>query len=123
MAENHPLDIHLGQRLRLVRNLRGLSQTALAKALKLTFQQVQKYEKGDNRISARTLHQLSHLLNVPRDYFFEGYEDNAHAPADALPQPTASDYRLLADYHAIPDTHLRNALARLIKDIARAHSA
>lgn len=65
-------DAHVGRRLRAARMLAGLSQTRLGQAVGLTFQQIQKYEKGVNRIGASRLQQFSALLNVPPSYFFEG---------------------------------------------------
>jgi transcriptional regulator with XRE-family HTH domain len=67
-----PVDIHVGQKIRTRRNLLGLSQTALADAAGITFQQVQKYEKGVNRVGAGRLQQFSEALGVPPSYFFEG---------------------------------------------------
>ncbi len=67
----NPIDIHVGSRLRLRRNLLGISQTDLGKAFGVTFQQVQKYEKGTNRISASRLFNLSRVLDVPISFFFE----------------------------------------------------
>jgi transcriptional regulator with XRE-family HTH domain len=66
-----PVDVHVGARVRLRRTLLGMSQTALADAIGLTFQQVQKYENGTNRISASRLFELARLLDVPVEYFFE----------------------------------------------------
>jgi len=68
----HPVDVHVGARLRLRRKLLGLSQAQLANDLNLTFQQVQKYERGTNRISASTLYAMARLLQVPIAWFFEG---------------------------------------------------
>jgi transcriptional regulator with XRE-family HTH domain len=68
----HPVDKHVGGRLRLRRKLQGMSQADLAKGLKLTFQQVQKYERGANRISASTLYELAGLLRTQPAWFFEG---------------------------------------------------
>ncbi len=67
----HPVDVHVGRRFRVRRTLLGLSQEKLGEALGLTFQQVQKYESGANRISASRLYQIGHLLDVPVSYFFE----------------------------------------------------
>jgi transcriptional regulator with XRE-family HTH domain len=67
-----PVDIHVGQKIRTRRNLLGLSQTELADAAGITFQQVQKYEKGSNRVGAGRLQQFSEALGVPPSYFFEG---------------------------------------------------
>ena len=67
-----PVDAHIGQRIRTRRNLLGLSQTELADAAGITFQQIQKYEKGVNRVGASRLQQFSEALGVPPSYFFEG---------------------------------------------------
>jgi transcriptional regulator with XRE-family HTH domain len=67
-----PVDAHIGQKIRTRRNLLGLSQTDLADAAGITFQQIQKYEKGANRVGASRLQQFSEALGVPPSYFFEG---------------------------------------------------
>jgi transcriptional regulator with XRE-family HTH domain len=67
-----PVDAHIGQKIRTRRNLLGLSQTELADAAGITFQQIQKYEKGVNRVGASRLQQFSEALGVPPSYFFEG---------------------------------------------------
>jgi transcriptional regulator with XRE-family HTH domain len=67
-----PIDVQVGNRVRLRRMLIGMSQEKLGELLGLTFQQVQKYEKGVNRIGAGRLFQISHILSVPIDYFYEG---------------------------------------------------
>jgi transcriptional regulator with XRE-family HTH domain len=75
MAENHtphPVDIHVGARIRLRRKVMGITQTELAHALGLTFQQVQKYERGGNRVSASKLYDIAAKLETPTGYFFEG---------------------------------------------------
>jgi transcriptional regulator with XRE-family HTH domain len=82
----HHVDLHVGVRFRQIRKQRGLSQQAVAEALGLTFQQVQKYERGVNRISASKLYAASQILQVDVRYFFEGLasgSDGAPAP-DAL---------------------------------------
>lgn len=72
MAEQpHPVDVHVGTRVRMCRTLKGLSQQKLAASLGLTFQQVQKYERGANRISASRLWELGQILDVPVSHFFE----------------------------------------------------
>src|SRR5437899_12651933 len=68
----NPIDRHVGSRLRMRRMMLDMSQTALADALGITFQQVQKYEKGTNRISAGRLQQVCHTLQVPIAFFFDG---------------------------------------------------
>ncbi len=67
----HPVDVHVGARVRLRRTLLGMTQSGLGDALGLTFQQVQKYEHGTNRISASRLYEMSRALDVPIEYFFE----------------------------------------------------
>jgi len=68
----NPIDKHVGSRVRMRRMMLGMSQEKLGDALDLTFQQVQKYEKGTNRIGASRLQQISHILQVPVSFFFEG---------------------------------------------------
>src|SRR5437879_1372375 len=68
----NPIDKHVGSRVRMRRMMLGMSQEKLGDALALTFQQVQKYEKGTNRIGASRLQQISHILQVPVAFFFEG---------------------------------------------------
>ncbi|WP_303831577.1 helix-turn-helix domain-containing protein [Asticcacaulis taihuensis] len=75
-ATPHPIDAYVGARLRIRRKSLGLSQQALADALGLTFQQVQKYERAGNRVSASKLHEMAKVLKVPVAYFFEGFEEN-----------------------------------------------
>lgn len=69
----NPVDLHVGSRVRLRRKFLGLSQDFLAQSIDLTFQQVQKYERGSNRISASKLFDIARALKVPVSYFFEGY--------------------------------------------------
>ncbi|MBY0406493.1 MAG: helix-turn-helix domain-containing protein, partial [Rickettsiales bacterium] len=66
------IDAHVGKRLRLRRTMMGLSQEALAKAVGITFQQVQKYEKGVNAMNANRLYEFSQFMHIPISYFFEG---------------------------------------------------
>ena len=74
-AQAKSVDTHVGQRIRDKRNERGMSQTEVANALGVTFQQVQKYERGTNRVGASRLFDLSRILNVPIQYFFEGLKN------------------------------------------------
>lgn len=73
----NPIDVHVGSRVRLRRMLVGLSQEKLGESMGLTFQQIQKYEKGVNRIGASRLFSLSEILEVPVQFFFEGMPDAA----------------------------------------------
>lgn len=79
----NPIDIHVGSRVRLRRILVGMSQERLGEEIGLTFQQIQKYEKGSNRISASRLYQISHILNVPVQYFFEDVPESDRRQAGA----------------------------------------
>lgn len=71
----NPVDLHVGAKVRTRRKFLGLSQSDLADAIGLTFQQVQKYERGSNRISASKLYDISRYLKVPVSYFFDGYAE------------------------------------------------
>ncbi len=77
----NPIDRHVGSRVRMRRVILGMSQEKLGEALGLTFQQVQKYEKGANRIGASRLQQISRTLDVPPAFFFEGAPSFENAPA------------------------------------------
>ncbi len=83
-----PVDAHIGQKIRARRNLLGLSQTELADAAGITFQQIQKYERGVNRVGAGRLQQFSDALGIPPSYFFEG------APTVGKKQPAPQDGEL-----------------------------
>ncbi|MDV6331428.1 helix-turn-helix transcriptional regulator [Asticcacaulis sp. 201] len=72
----NPVDLHVGARVRMRRKFLGMSQEGLAETIDLTFQQVQKYERGSNRISASKLYEISKALKAPVAYFFEGYGEN-----------------------------------------------
>lgn len=123
MTDPHPLDIHIGAKLRAARSARGLSQTALADELGLSFQQVQKYEKGANRISACCLHALSRILRVPRDYFYEAYEEDDAPAAPPVPLLSVHDYRFLQAFHAIRSDQTRKAIKELVENLADADAS
>jgi len=72
----NPVDLHVGARVRMRRKFLGMSQEGLADTIDLTFQQVQKYERGSNRISASKLYEISRALKAPVSYFFEGYGES-----------------------------------------------
>ncbi len=78
------VDLHVGGRVRMRRKMLGLSQEALADALKLTFQQVQKYERGANRVSASKLYEIAKTLQVPVSYFFDGLADPMTSEVDEV---------------------------------------
>src|SRR3954464_8599714 len=82
----NPIDVHVGHRLRLRRTLLGLSQQKVGEAMGLTFQQVQKYERGANRIGASRLWDMSRILNCPVSYFFEELDPQPIASSDGAVQ-------------------------------------
>jgi transcriptional regulator with XRE-family HTH domain len=127
----NPVDVHVGGRLRQRRTLMGMSQEKLAEAIGLTFQQVQKYERGANRIGASRLHQLARVLEVPVSYFFEEMA-HAGAPAGAeqpgfAEEPPAFEHdpmsrretlELVRAYYRIPDGKVRKRVFEMVKAIA-----
>ena len=96
----NPIDKHVGSRVRMRRMMLGMSQTAVGDALGLTFQQVQKYEKGTNRISASRLQEICQILQVPVPFFFEGAPPAPGAP-ERTGTPPAPDY--VTDFLATSD--------------------
>ncbi len=115
----HPVDVHVGGRVSMRRTLLRITQADLADALELSFQQIQKNEVGINRIGASRLYHLSHILNVPVGYFFEGLEGEMEAlpPDDVLFK--FETLKLVKAYYGISDPKVREALGRLIKAAAR----
>jgi len=83
------IDTHIGNRVRAARQAQGMSQAILANALGITFQQVQKYENGSNRVSAARLYNIAHVLGMPITYFYEGIQQ----PQTRSRRPTASAAR------------------------------
>jgi transcriptional regulator with XRE-family HTH domain len=124
----NPTDQHVGSRVRMRRIMLGMSQEKLGAALGLTFQQVQKYERGANRIGASRLQQMSHILQVPVEFFFEG-SPNASTPhgSDGSALSTAqidafvsdSDgLRLMRAFMRIDNAALRRRIVMLVQEIA-----
>ena len=121
----NPVDKHVGSRVRMRRLMVGMSQEKLGEALGLTFQQIQKYEKGTNRIGASRIQQISEILQVPVSFLFEG------APAATLiaegftvvPSPTyVADFlatseglALIRAFTRIPDVKLRRAIVDMVE--------
>ena len=117
--EIHPIDRLVGQRVRLLRLDKGMSQTALAAALGLTFQQVQKYERGTNRISASKLFEISKALGVDVAALFEDAAAafGAEAPADGQDKtrlPTRTDLEIMRQLAKIDDGRLKRQIRDLI---------
>ncbi len=129
----NPIDIHVGSRVRLRRTLLGLSQEKLADAIGLTFQQVQKYERGANRIGASRLYELSRVLDVPVSFFFDdmtadvggrgghgGMSEIPQAPFEADALAKRETLELVRAYYRITDPHVRKKVADLVKTMASA---
>lgn len=129
----HPIDVHVGSRVRLRRTLLGMSQQYLGDEVGLTFQQIQKYERGANRIGASRLHEFSHVLDVPVSFFFDdmppdieipgispapGMSDQAQVPLNADPLNRRETALLVRAYYGIADPRVR----RRIFDLARSMS-
>jgi transcriptional regulator with XRE-family HTH domain len=121
-------DQHVGKRVRMRRLMLAMSQEKLAAALGLTFQQVQKYERGANRIGASRLQQMSHILQVPVGFFFEG-APNAPAPhgsnGSALSMAQIDNFvsdldglRLIRAFMRIDNAALRRRIVMLVQEIA-----
>jgi transcriptional regulator with XRE-family HTH domain len=126
----NPIDKHVGSRVRMRRMMLAMSQEKLGNSLGLTFQQVQKYEKGTNRIGASRLQQISQILQVPVSFFFEGAPTVGTAPrADGFteaPSPAyVSDFLATSDglaltkaFMRISDSKLRRRIVDLVEQIA-----
>ena len=126
----NPIDKHVGSRVRMRRMMLSMSQEKLGDALGLTFQQVQKYEKGTNRIGASRLQQISQILQVPVSFFFEGAPDvpmatrtdgMAEAPSPAYVADflaTSDGLALTKAFMRIDDSKLRRRIVDLVEQIA-----
>lgn len=120
----HPVDVHVGKRIRHRRWLVGMTQQQLAERVGIKFQQIQKYETGANRVSASRLWDIADALDVPVSFFFEGLEaegavaEPAAVPADVMGDKEALD--LIRSYYAIPENQRRRLfeLARVLSDVA-----
>ncbi len=118
-GQPNPTDLHVGGRLRHRRQQLGMTQTELGRAIGLTLQQVQKYERGINRVSCSRLYDLSHALHVSVSYFFEGLPDaiadDAAAAESVVNQETKEFVRA---YYGISDPNLRSQVWELAKALA-----
>jgi len=113
----HPVDVLVGRMARQRRILEGMSQTAVAEKLGLTFQQIQKYERGANRISASRLYELAQLFDVPVAYFYEGMEAGKGTPDEALSKRETLE--LVRAYYKITDPAVRDSIRRLTQAAAK----
>ncbi|MBR6411604.1 MAG: helix-turn-helix transcriptional regulator [Alphaproteobacteria bacterium] len=129
----NPIDLHVGKRLKKARLARGMSQERLAKAMNITFQQVQKYEKGLNRIGASRLWDLAQVLDVPITYFYEGMsaetQDQSPRKINVLKDSngdfriedlvlTPEDIELIAYYKQIKNPMVIQNILNLVKSLA-----
>ena len=122
----HPVDVHVGKRIRHRRWLVGMTQQQLAEKVGIKFQQIQKYETGANRVSASRLWDIADALDVPVAFFFEGLEnaqEEAAPPRDAVPSDLLGDKEaldLIRSYYSIPENQRRRLfeLARVLSDVA-----
>lgn len=133
-AGPHPVDIHVGSRVRMRRTLLGMSQEKLGDALALTFQQVQKYERGANRVGSSRLYEISQILDVPISFFFEEMSPETAAltplPVSASGVAESSEeferdplakretLELVRAYYRISDPRIRKRIFELTKAVA-----
>ena len=132
-GRSNPVDAHVGSRVRMRRTLLGLSQEKLGEALSLTFQQVQKYERGANRIGASRLYQISKVLEVPVSFFFEEMTEPVIGPPEAAaiglserppefeqdPLAKRETLELVRAYYKISDPKVRRRVFELVKAIGK----
>jgi len=123
----HPIDVQVGLRIRQRRSLLGVSQTALAEAVGLTFQQIQKYESGANRVSSSRLFEFATLRGVPVEHFFEGAPGASSVKRKpGRPKRQENDHstkpetlKLVRAYYQIQDAEVRGEVSRLIIALAQ----
>ena len=136
ITNNNPIDVHVGRRVRLRRTLLGMSQEQLGDALNITFQQVQKYERGCNRISASRLWDIGQILDVPVSFFFDDMSDDtaAHSPRRMKGGGVKDEYEenptdpmarretleLVRAYYSIKNPNLRKRITEMVKSVATA---
>ena len=126
----NPIDVHVGNRVRMRRMLVGMSQEKLGDALGLTFQQVQKYEKGANRVSASRLYQMSSTLGVPIQFFFDDIPISNQAPSsEGMAEGdsagvlmdflnSSEGFQMGRAFSAIEDSNVRRRVLDLVKAIS-----
>ena len=137
LVRPRPVDAHVGARVRLRRTMLGMSQEKLAQALGLTFQQVQKYERGTNRVGSSRLYELSKILDVPIQFFFDempaeiaatargGNGGFAEAAADYQPDTLAKreTLELVRAYYRIKSPRVRKKVFDLAKTLGKGDDA
>ena len=133
MTENkkkpNPIDVHVGSRIRLRRTMLGMSQEKLGESLGITFQQIQKYEKGTNRVGASRLQNISSVLNVPVSFFFEDAPGEPTIDQAGFSEPSGSSYvvdflssseglQLNRAFVKISDPKVRKKIVDLVKTLS-----
>ena len=134
VTNNNAVDVHVGNRIRLRRTLLGMSQEQLGASLNITFQQVQKYERGANRVSASRLWDISQIIDVPISYFFEDMTDDTKRSSprrvsggdvvpdepEELKDPMArrETLELVRTYYSIEQPIVRRRISEMVKSIA-----
>jgi transcriptional regulator with XRE-family HTH domain len=120
----NPIDVHVGCRIRLRRTMSGMSQERLGDSLGITFQQIQKYERGTNRVGASRLQNIANILNVPVSFFFENSPGQDTSLID-LPQDdlqvflsSPEGFRLNQEFVKITDPKVRLRIVEMVKAIA-----
>ena len=130
ISKPDPIDVHVGSRVRLRRTLLGLSQQKLGTALGLTFQQIQKYERGANRIGSSRLFRLSRILDVKVSYFFEELPAEVKSGAKGLAEAAGKNFKsdqlsrretleLVRAYYRIGDAKVRKRIFELVKAVGQ----
>jgi transcriptional regulator with XRE-family HTH domain len=133
---SHPVDVFVGGRLRSRRLMLGLSQDAVGRAIGISFQQVQKYERGINRMGSSRLYEFSRLLNIPVSYFFDGYDyqelDSVASAGGLAEEPDGFEHdtmssretlELIRAYYSIRDEKTRKRFVELLKSVAENETA
>lgn len=110
---SHPVDVHVGRKLKQIRTMRRLSQTDVARELDLSFQQIQKYEIGSNRIAASRLYELSRILDVPTSYFFDGLDAKIGGTDGSDPS-----MQIVTALAAIKDENVKSRIVTFIEDVS-----
>lgn len=125
----NPIDVHVGSRIRLRRNMLGMSQEKLGEGLGITFQQIQKYEKGTNRVGASRLQAISSVLGVPVSFFFEDAPGQREGGASGLAEDNSTSYvvdflnsaeglQLNRSFVKIADSKVRKRVIDLVKALS-----
>ena len=134
ITNNNAVDVHVGKRVRLRRTLLGMSQEQLGASLNITFQQVQKYERGANRISASRLWDISQILDIKIGYFFDDMTDDTmrssprrFSPGESIdlddenvrdPMARRETLELVRTYYSIESSKVRKRISEMVKSLA-----